>query len=339
VKTATSIAGLLGLALLTALVVHQGVGGILALLSKAGWALLLLVPFHALPLLLDVQGWRTLLAPRDPDGRAALPFLFWVATVREGVSRLLPAVGVGGEIVGIRLVKLRGLDGAATAASVIVEVLLTVTNQYIFTALGLVLLIAATSGTHLGWSILTGLVLSLPMPLVLGALLRYGSVFERLEKLAEAMLGSRNVLAGLLGGSNLDAEIRALYQHHGRLLAALAWQLSGFILGAFETWLALALLGHEVGAATAIAIEALTQALRNLAFVVPAGLGVQEAGLVVFGGMAGIGTDVSISLSLAKRMRELLFGVPALLSWQWVEGHRLRTALHRKSAAKAAGSS
>ncbi|MBL6749937.1 MAG: flippase-like domain-containing protein [Nevskia sp.] len=332
-KALPYLAGLLGLAVMTALVLHQGVGGIAALLGNAGWALLLLVPFHALPLLLDTAGWRTLLAPRDPQRRANLPFLFWVATVREAVSRLLPAVGVGGEIVGIRLVKLRGLDGAATAASVIVEVLLTVINQYIFSALGLVLLIAVTASSHLGWSILTGLALSLPMPVLLGALLRYGSVFERLEKLAEAMLGSRSRLAALIGGSNLDAEIRALYQRHWRLLAALAWQLSGFVLGAFETWLALYLLGNPVSAQAAIAIEALTQALRNLAFFVPAGLGVQEAGLVVFGSMAGIGNDVAISLSLAKRMRELLFGVPALLSWQWVEGTRLKLALLRKAAA------
>jgi hypothetical protein len=50
---------------------------------------------------------------------------------------------------------------------------------------------------------------------------------------------------------------------------------------------------------------------------------VQEAGIVIFGHMAGVGGDVALSLSLAKRMREILFGVPALVSWQVVEGRRM----------------
>jgi putative membrane protein len=296
-------------------------------LSLAGWSLLWIIPFHVLPLLLDAQGWRVLLSPRDPERRARLGYLFWVATVREAANRLLPVANVGGEVIGIRLVLLRGLDGAAVTASVIIEVLLTLMNQYVFTALGLVLLIALTGATHLTWTILIGLALSLPVPILIGALLRYGSIFERLERLVEHLLGDRSKLAALLGGSSLDAEIRALYNHHWRLVGALLWQLSGYVLGAFETWFALRLLGAPVDVGTAIALEALTQAVRHFIFIVPAGLGVQEAGLVLFGQMVGVGNDVALSLSLAKRMRELLFGLPPLLIWQWRESHRLHRRL------------
>jgi hypothetical protein len=37
-----------------------------------------------------------------------------------------------------------------------------------------------------------------------------------------------------------------------------------------------------------------------------------------------LGPDVALALSLAKRLREVLFGVPALLVWQWREVLRLR---------------
>ena len=57
--------------------------------------------------------------------------------------------------------------------------------------------------------------------------------------------------------------------------------------------------------------------------MVPSGLGVQEAGLMLIGPLVGVGTDVALSLSLAKRVREVLFGVPTLLSWQWFETSRL----------------
>jgi hypothetical protein len=49
---------------------------------------------------------------------------------------------------------------------------------------------------------------------------------------------------------------------------------------------------------------------------------VQEAATVLFGHLAGVGGDVSLSLALVKRMREILIGVPALLSWQWFEAGR-----------------
>ena len=96
--------------------------------------------------------------------------------------------------------------------------------------------------------------------------------------------------------------------------------LAGFVAGALETWLALYWLQHPVGFGTALALESLTQAIRHFIFVVPAGLGVQEAGLVGFGYLLGLGNDATIALSLAKRMREILFGVPALVYWQglWI---------------------
>lgn len=329
-KLASAIAGLLGIAILTFLVIHQGLGAIMHVLAQAGFGLLWLVPFHALPLLLDAQGWRVLLVPRDPEGQARLPFLLWVATVREAVNRLLPTANLGGEIIGIRLTKWRLANGSAVAASIIIEVLLTLVNQYIFTAAGIVLLVAHTQATEQTWTILAGLALSLPMPILFGALLRYGKIFERMEKFAEHMLGDRSGLAGLIDGSSLDAEIRGIYSRHGRLLLALLWQLSGYVLGAFETWLALYLLGHPVSVWAAIAVEASTQAVRHLIFIVPAGLGVQEAGLVLFGQIVGIDSNVALSLSLAKRMREVLFGVPALLSWQLLEARRLRRSLNTR---------
>jgi hypothetical protein len=68
----TLVAGAAGLAALGALVAHEGFGTIFETLGRAGWGLLWIVPFHALPLMLDAEGWRALLRPRDPHcgGRA-----------------------------------------------------------------------------------------------------------------------------------------------------------------------------------------------------------------------------------------------------------------------------
>ena len=96
--------------------------------------------------------------------------------------------------------------------------------------------------------------------------------------------------------------------------------------GSLEIWFALRLFGHPVSVGTALILESMTQAMRHLAFVVPAGLGVQEATLVLFGHALGISSELALAVSMAKRVREVLCGLPSLISWQWMEGRRLRLA-------------
>jgi putative membrane protein len=318
VKIAIRAALILGLGVMILLIAREGVQAILSLLSRAGWVLFLLVPLHALPLLLDVLGWRVLIA-----GRSRLSALFFIACIREAVTRLLPVASVGGELVGIRLLAQQGLDGTLAAASVIVELAVTLATQYLFVVVGVVCLLQLTDAIPLRGGLLLGLCASLLLLALFIALLRNGAIFGRLERLAERLLGlNAQASSGLWQGARLDAAIRGLFAAHGRLARALGWQFAGLIVGCTETWLALRWLGHPVGFAAALVLESLTQAARHLFFLVPAGLGVQEAGLIGVGHLLGIGRDVATALSLAKRMREILFGLPALAAWQWIEGRR-----------------
>lgn len=329
----TAVGGFLGMALAVAVVMHEGYVGIWHVLRLAGWNLLWLIPLHLVPLCLDAEGWRTLLKPSDPDNQAQLPFLLWIATIREAVNRLLPVASVGGELVGIRLVLLRPLSGAAVTASVIVEVLLTIMSQYLLTALGLVLLVTLLHGNSVTSALFVGLAASLPVPIFLYWLLRHGAFFTRLERFLVSMLGGKSRLAALFCKStNLDEEIRRLFAHPFRLGQALLWQFSGMLIGSFETWLALKFLGHPVSAWEAITLESLTLAIRHFVFFIPSGVGVQEAGLVVFGDIMGLPPDVCVALSLAKRLREIGFGILPLLSWHWIEGKRLRRLIALRSS-------
>ena len=317
-RIAVRIALAAGLALLIALIMREG-SSILIPLARAGWVLLWLVPLHALPLLLDSLGWRVLIA-RWRESRVAN--LFWIATIREAINRLLPAANIGGELVGIRLLAETGVEGVVAAASVTTEVVLTVVSQYVFVALGVVCLLRLTDTVQFADDVLIGLAASLPVVVLLAVLLRYGSVFERIERLAVRLLGEEK-LSFLAGQSaSLDAAIRELCTDVARLLTTMGWQVTGMVTGSLETWFALRWLGHPVPFGAAIALESLTMTVRNFAFLVPAGLGVQEASLIGFGALLGISGELALALSLAKRMREILFGLPALLSWYWVEGRR-----------------
>jgi hypothetical protein len=52
---------------------------------------------------------------------------------------------------------------------------------------------------------------------------------------------------------------------------------------------------------------------------------------VLFGHALGISGELALAVSMAKRMREVLCGVPSLMSWQWAEGRRLRTLTRNPS--------
>jgi hypothetical protein len=41
------------------------------------------------------------------------------------------------------------------------------------------------------------------------------------------------------------------------------------------------------------------------------------------GRLIGVGDEVGLALALVKRVRDLLWGLPALLAWQLTEGRRL----------------
>jgi hypothetical protein len=47
---------------------------------------------------------------------------------------------------------------------------------------------------------------------------------------------------------------------------------------------------------------------------------------VVFGHVVGISGEMALAVGMVKRIRELAWGVPTLVGWQWVEGRRLRRA-------------
>jgi len=68
-----------------------------------------------------------------------------------------------------------------------------------------------------------------------------------------------------------------------------------------------------------LAIESLLFAVRNAAFIVPVGLGVQEGAYALLGPLFGLPAEAALALSLIKRARDISIGVPLLLSWQFVE--------------------
>ena len=313
-KIALYVGAIVGVALLVLLAVRIDLAAMVHVLTLAGWPLLWLLPYRAFYFLPYALGWAILLRGVKGASNAGLGYLFWVATVREAIDRLLPVASVGGGVVGVRLLRWRGLPAAQVGASIIVEILLTLFAIYLFFVVGVLLLFHGADGIREHSRLLLALVATLPVPLGTAWLLRYGSRF--LLGLVGANSLSENV-------ASLDRAIRAILGRHRALLVTGLLQVVGVLSGSFEIWFVLRLFDHPVDWRAAIVVESLTQAVRHIAFVIPAGLGVQEAALVVFGRTFGIDAELALAVSMAKRVREVLLGVASLLSWQWMEGRQI----------------
>jgi hypothetical protein len=71
--------------------------------------------------------------------------VIWLRWIREAVNALWPASGVGGDLVCMRLARLRGVLQTEAAASMIVDVTVGAVTQLLFAALGTVLLLLGRS--------------------------------------------------------------------------------------------------------------------------------------------------------------------------------------------------
>jgi hypothetical protein len=105
--------------------------------------------------------------------------------------------------------------------------------------------------------------------------------------------------------------------------------LIGWLVGTGEVYLILVLLNSPVSWRSALLLESLGQAIRGAGFAIPGSLGVQEGGYLLLAPLANLAPDVALALSLAKRTREILLGVPGLIYLHWWERswrhRRLRT--------------
>jgi putative membrane protein len=149
-------------------------------------------------------------------------------------------------------------------------------------------------------------------------LVQRAGLFETAARALNKMVAGR-LASSIQHSIRIDRTVRALYRRRGAVTGCFAWQLAGWAVGAAEIWLALVFLGHPSSVATAVAIEALIQAVSSAAFIVPAALGIQEGAFLVIGAAFGLDGTTALALASARRLRDLAIFFPGLLAWQWAE--------------------
>jgi len=259
-----------------------------------------------------------------PTWRPPLPALFLYRWIREGVNSMLPVAQVGGVVVQARLLSFRGVSGDLAGASVVVDMTLEVTTLFLFALVGLGLFATRGQAQTAAW-LAVGLLIGCPVIIGLIAAQRFG--------LIRVLAGLTDRLARRSGWSSplraVDQAIQAFYRDRRRIAAGAALHFSAWFLSTMEIFVLLRFMGQSIGLRDAVIVASLGYAVRAAGFLVPGALGIQEGGFMMLATLVGIPAHLGLALSLARRVREVMLGVPALLAWQFFEGRRLWKAARR----------
>jgi putative membrane protein len=317
-KLGVLIAALVGLAVATAVVGWIGFGAVFTAFATIGWrGVAFLSVYSAAPLAILGTAWWVVGTRPTPSQWSGFVF---ARAVRDAGAELLPFSHVGGFVIGARAAILRGVTPTAAYSTTIVDVTAEIIAQLGFTGLGLGLLVTrldgGTSHTDLILAIAIGLGLSATGCAALILLQRRGGGL--VETLVERFVPSAAARTG-----EVTRALHTLYAAPWRIAAGVVVHLAAWFASAAGVWLALRLAGFSIDLPAILAIESLVGAARSAAFMAPMGIGVQEASYAVIGPLFGLGSDFSLALSLLKRARDLIVGVPTLLVWQGMEGVRL----------------
>ena len=301
---------LAGLAVAAFLVLDHGWRDVLRALQAAGWAAIgAITLFHALPTLLCGLAWWLVLRAHSDE---RWPIIAWLRWIRDGTDGLIP---IGGEFIATRILSLRGV--ALGPASLIVDLTAELLAQVMFAALGLVLLMATHPASHYSLWFALGIGL---MAVQFGGFLvaQRKGLFRVIDRPLDAI---RNRPRSVQSRSDqtLHERVLAIYAHPRAFFGSIVLHLAAWVIGALEVWIGLRFMGRSLDVAETLLLESLVTVIRSITFFVPLGVGIQEGSYVLVGALVGLPADLALAVSLLKRARDVIKGVPALMQWQLVE--------------------
>jgi putative membrane protein len=306
----------IGVLLFAGVLISQDLPAIMATLAHAGWGLLLVALFHLLPLLLDAMAICVLFeqaSSRSPYWDSLLAR--WVG---ESANSLMPAGQIGGPVLMARHLAQRGMRMQSAAAAITVSTTLQTFAQIVFALIGVVVLGAQTSHFSSVALRTSALIASAFLAVQVGGfyLIQRRGLFGKLTRAVRRFTGNRNWSQWVTQAQAIDIAVEGIYRRNSAVTASFLLSLIGWIVGTGEVYLIALLLGAPVSWRDAFLLESLGQAIRGAGFAIPGALGIQEGGYLLLAPLAGLSPDVGLALSLAKRARELLLGLPGLLYWR-----------------------
>jgi glycosyltransferase 2 family protein len=312
----------IGIAATVWLIAAARLTSILDSVAQVGWGIAAVVAVRAIMITINGVAWRLSLKKLVEVPYAVFPFVRWI---REAIDVLLPVASIGGSLASARLLTFWRVSVAMALAGVFADVFLQTVAQALFASAGALLLARMVGLGTLLPQLLLGVAAA---AVVLGGfylLQRYGAA-RWIDRAMNALTvrTAWRVQRGEIGVQSAMDKIwrgRRLYLATALVIHVIAWA-----SGTLEVWLTLHFMHWPVSLEPAIVLESLGASISSAAFFIPGSWGVQEGGYILIGHLLGVPAPLALSLSLVKRVPDLVLGAPGLLAWRIVEARHLLVA-------------
>lgn len=277
-------------------------------LLHMGWGFGLVFLAYGLVAFMDALAWKFAFKPEEAE-RLKVVDVWKVRTIGEAFNAITPFGSLGGEPVKALLLKEQyGLGFKQGLASQVVARTTLTLSLILFMIPGTVFLFMTggideqfKTASATGLIIFSVLILLFLLFQMTGCLSRMVGWFDRTFPKSEA----RPAVDQLLALCNM---MSGYYKKHPKLcFKSMLFAWLGWMAGVLELYLTLYFLGYELSWMELWTIEAILQLVRAGSFFIPLSLGAQEAGLVVIFMAMGMSGNLGLTVSLVRRIRELIW--------------------------------
>ncbi len=274
----------------------------------------ILIIAHIPTIYFDALSWQLLMK----KNYLGIFWCFIISWISQTAGKAMPTGNITGEFVRVYLSVKKGMKLSEASSTVIGDLVLAAFSLLLISIISLLFilfsyndfLLLAEDNIYLLFSIFVLIIFSILFCLMIR--MRFVRFFLRNSYKYTSFKLSKKLIHSFI---RFDYELNLLSYRLRIVFFALFIRMLGWIGGAFEIYIFFSIIGIEVSLMDVLIIESFTAILRAIVFFVPAGLGIQEFAFVIAGGFVGLSSQAAFSAAIGRRLREVLVGIPALISW------------------------
>ena len=282
----------------------------LQLILDNKFKLFLLIIAYVPTLYFDTLAWLVLMYRNKLSIITGL-IITWIS---QTSSKFFPTGNITGEIVRFYLAKKSGQKFSEASSTVLMDLFIATFSLFIIGLVAFIFIVNIQEFVFYEKSLYLILSILLICFGTIGffLIIRNRIISKLIRKFPRIKYIKTNKIYGLI---RLDYAMYRLSYQKQILFKAIIYRLLGWVGGAFEIYIFLWIIGVDAKITDVILMESVTAIIRSAAFFIPAGIGVQEFAFVMIGEFVGFSSVVSFSIAIGRRLREIMVGIPAILTW------------------------
>ena len=280
------------------------------LILNAKYKIFYLVIAHIPTLYFDSLAWIILM-----KNKLSMKTAFIITWISQTSGKFIPSGNITGEFVRFYLARRSGQNFSEASSTVLMDLFIATFSLFLIGLAALIFIV---------FSLKSNLILNQFQYLILAfSLISLGTLFFlliiRKRVISKFLVITKKIeflsKKNIFNLLRLDISLNKLSHRKWRLLNAVVLRLMGWIAGAFEIYVFLWVIGVDAKITDVIIIESVTAIIRSAAFFIPSAIGVQELAFVIVGELVGYSSIVSFSVAIGRRLREIMVGIPAIITW------------------------